>query len=248
MATRRSRQVPFYGWTCEYCLEANPWNTQLLTTECSCPVVVPVDVAINDEGMLERIRPLPTMLPSGRFILCKNLDGSCYRGNHCTYAHSKAEQEAWNAQLETGGDSKIGSEFYILSVVQNCSLIAGCDQFVPVYTGAIKIPPPLPKQKVPTQEEFPLLSPISPFTPTTALSGFSYAQAIRPRAPFRHQVSPQQKQFPPFEIQRQLHNQQRPVFGYPQHIPHQQFGMPRPPPRIPYKPPYGHPQVCIILI
>ncbi len=128
MATRRSRQVPFYGWACEYCLEANPWNTQLLTTECSCPVVVPVDVAINDEGMLERIRPLPTMLPSGRFILCKNSDGSCYRGNHCTYAHSKAEQEAWNAQLETGGDSKIGSEFYIQSVVQNCcyfSLIAG---------------------------------------------------------------------------------------------------------------------------
>ncbi len=248
MATRRSRQAPFYGWVCEYCLEVNPWNTQLLTTECSCPVIVPVEVAINDEEMLERIRPLPRSLPSGRFILCKNGDGSCYRGNHCTYAHSKAEQEAWNAQLDTEGVSKIGSEFLYPIRGSNSYHF----QFVPVYTGPIKVPPSPRKQKVPTQEEFPVLSPVSPFTPTTALSGFSYAQAMRPRRqapPFRQQIRPQQQQFPPFEVQRQLHNQQnRPVFSNPQHILHQQFGMPRPPPMIPtphshYKPPYGHPQV-----
>ncbi len=122
MARRRSKEIPLYaygyGLVCEDCLEANPNNTKLLNTQCSpshkSSNVVLVHVAINDEagaqGMLERIRPLPKSLPSGWFILCNDADRSCNRGDSCTYAHSKAELKAWNAQL-IRDDSKSRSEF-----------------------------------------------------------------------------------------------------------------------------------------
>ncbi len=117
MARRRSRQTLFYGLVCEDCLEAKPWNTELLNTECEghkSSTVVLVHVAINiNEGILERVRPLPTMLPSGKFILCKNADGWCDYEDNCTYAHSKVEQKAWNAQLtESEDDNKSEGEFF----------------------------------------------------------------------------------------------------------------------------------------
>ncbi len=54
------------------------------------------------------VRPLPSVrLPPGRrFAMC---DGraSC-RGERCTFAHSIAEREAWNAQLTLeSGERKI---------------------------------------------------------------------------------------------------------------------------------------------
>lgn len=47
------------------------------------------------------IRPLPHIkLPPGkRYVLCMNAGGLCSKGDSCTFAHSKSEQEAWNAQL-----------------------------------------------------------------------------------------------------------------------------------------------------
>ncbi|XP_064395053.1 probable helicase with zinc finger domain isoform X3 [Halichondria panicea] len=108
---RRSRQVPFYGWVCKDCLEVNPWNTDLLTTECSFPQAHLTEelvcVAISDDLMLEPIRSLPKKIPPwNKFSLCQNADGSCRHRNRCTYAHSKAEQKAWNAQLEDDRKSK----------------------------------------------------------------------------------------------------------------------------------------------
>ncbi len=73
-----------------------------------------VHVANSDDWMSERIRPLPKEIPPWRrFGLCKNADGSCRRKDNCTYAHSKAELKAWNAQLrESEDDSKSeGEEF-----------------------------------------------------------------------------------------------------------------------------------------
>ncbi len=101
---RRSRQVPFYGWVCKDCLEVNPWNTDLLTTECSSPQAHLTEelvcVAISDDLMLEPIRSLPKKIPSWKKkSLSKNADRSCRYGDNCMFAHSKAEQEAWNAQL-----------------------------------------------------------------------------------------------------------------------------------------------------
>ena len=119
MARRRSKQapLPFYGLVCKDCFEDYPKNTKLLNTQCQCSpshksstVKDLIHVAVNDEDMLEKIRPLPKKSPPGKgFVLCKNADGSCYRGDKCTYAHGKAEQKAWNAQLS---GSKIGSELY----------------------------------------------------------------------------------------------------------------------------------------
>ncbi len=129
MARRRS-QAPFYGWVCKDCLEANPKNTELLSTQGCSPShkssradLVHVQVAISDEGMLEKIRPLPKSLPPGKgFIRCKNADGLCQRGPTCTFAHSKAEQKAWNAQLtEPEDDSKIGSELSVI-YMHRCQL------------------------------------------------------------------------------------------------------------------------------
>ena len=62
---------------------------------------------------VDQIRPLPHLRlpPNKRFILCKNAGGSCSRGDNCTFAHSKEEQEEWNAQLlEQDSASKIGGK------------------------------------------------------------------------------------------------------------------------------------------
>ncbi len=60
-----------------------------------------------------QIRPLPKrLLPGKKFSLCDNAGRSCQYGDNCTYAHSKAEQDSWNAQLaESEDDSKSDSEF-----------------------------------------------------------------------------------------------------------------------------------------
>ncbi len=56
---------------------------------------------------------MPNRLPPGKkFSICKKADGLCCHRNRCTYAHNKAEQEAWNAQLaESEDDSKSEGEF-----------------------------------------------------------------------------------------------------------------------------------------
>ncbi len=90
---------------------SDPFKMTLLTICCLL-----VD---SNERMPERIRPLPKRLPSGRFILCVNADGSCRHGDDCTYAHSKVEQDAWNSQLaESEDDSKSESEFLYTIVSQ----------------------------------------------------------------------------------------------------------------------------------
>lgn len=71
--------------------------------------------AVNDKGVLERIRPLPIRLSPGIwFNLCKKGGRAkyCPDGDTCTNAHSRAEQDAWNAQLvDPEGDWKISELF-----------------------------------------------------------------------------------------------------------------------------------------
>ncbi len=139
---RRSRQVPFYGWVCKDCLEVNPWNTDLLTTECSFPQAHLTEelvcVAISDDLMLEPIRSLPKKIPPwNKFSLCQNADGSCRHRNRCTYAHSKAEQKAWNAQLED--DRKSKGEFRITNRPTKLSKVVLA--YVAIRPMPKKIPP-----------------------------------------------------------------------------------------------------------
>ncbi|XP_064396241.1 uncharacterized protein LOC135343185 isoform X2 [Halichondria panicea] len=102
---RSDLRIPlFFGLVCKDCFEADYKNIKLLTTKCSqsqkCTIVLLIHVAVNDEGMLERIRPLPKRLsPGKRFSMCMNARGSCNRGGSCTYAHSRLEQKVWNTQL-----------------------------------------------------------------------------------------------------------------------------------------------------
>ena len=114
---RSDLRIPlFFGLVCKDCFEADYKNIKLLTTKCSqsqkCTIVLLIHVAVNDEGMLERIRPLPKRLsPGKRFSMCMNARGSCNRGGSCTYAHSRLEQKVWNTQLRRPEvDWKRGSE------------------------------------------------------------------------------------------------------------------------------------------
>ena len=93
--------------------------TKLLNTKCSSShksnTVLLVHAAVNDKGVLERIRPLPIRLSPGIwFNLCKKGGRTkyCPDGDTCTNAHSRAEQDAWNAQLvDPEGDWKISELF-----------------------------------------------------------------------------------------------------------------------------------------
>ena len=51
----------------------------------------------DGSGRQLRIRPMPTVSITGRFVLCDPRRGKC-RGDNCTFAHSIEERDAWNAQ------------------------------------------------------------------------------------------------------------------------------------------------------
>ena len=60
----------------------------------------PIRVA-KDGGRWVRIRPRPRIGPSTEFQMCKNVQGGrveCPRGLDCSYAHSRTELGAWNAE------------------------------------------------------------------------------------------------------------------------------------------------------
>ena len=86
------------AYVCPKCLERDPTNYSVFTHEC-------VDPSRHDQSLrvqvywqdgLHRIRPVPNKEITGRFILCYL--GPWCKGDRCTYAHSVAEQNAWNRE------------------------------------------------------------------------------------------------------------------------------------------------------
>ncbi len=89
--------------------------------------VVLVHVANSDDWMPERIRRLPKKIPPlKRFSLCKNVDGLCRHGDNCTYAHSKVEQDSWNAQLAESEDDSMSEGEFLYPIVPQSLYSCAC--------------------------------------------------------------------------------------------------------------------------
>ena len=85
---------------CQACFEENPANYQL-PEERFCrrhPDGGRVNVYWDDVNyqFFYKIRPMPNKEISGRFVLCHF--GSQCKGERCTFAHTRAEQDEWNKQ------------------------------------------------------------------------------------------------------------------------------------------------------
>ena len=140
MDRRSNLRIPLlFGLVCKDCFKAEPWNNQLLTTKCSqshkSTIVLLIHVAVNDEGRLERIRPLPKRLSPGKwFSMCMNAYWSCNRGDSCTYAHSKLEHKVWNAQLRRPEvDWKRGSELSLIQIYCYHTIFLVYTRYLPFY-------------------------------------------------------------------------------------------------------------------
>ena len=92
---------------CLNCFREDPTDYGRLSAELECrrhPNAKRVEVYWDYEHSrfnLYKIRPLPNKEISGRFIICR-FDRNC-KGERCTYAHSRAEQEEWN-RLKSAGE------------------------------------------------------------------------------------------------------------------------------------------------
>ena len=67
------------------------WNSQSRLLE---PMLYPQCLRDDSES---RIRPMPSISITGRFVLCDPQRGKC-TGDKCTFAHSIEERDAWNSQ------------------------------------------------------------------------------------------------------------------------------------------------------
>ena len=97
---------------CQFCYERNPNDLSLLELQCRSLLEHSQHDKVfvtEDCGTLVKIRPLPRdFRPSGFFRKC--YDGaSCKFFPNCTYAHSDAERNVWNALLNDERKSKSNS-------------------------------------------------------------------------------------------------------------------------------------------
>ena len=105
---------------CDLCLAANPYDVRLISEKCFnqkdhryAKKFVSVQWS-NERQVLEHvedtqsIRPIPRvrLRANCKFILCER--GPRCRGDSCSYAHSREEQDDWNAQIQA--ESKIGGK------------------------------------------------------------------------------------------------------------------------------------------
>lgn len=89
--------MPSDTYVCRVCLEQDPTNYRLVTHKCEATSRHDQSLRVLVywyEGRLHPIRPMPNKDIPRLFMMCEF--GYRCRGHECTYAHSKAEQDAWN--------------------------------------------------------------------------------------------------------------------------------------------------------
>ena len=95
------------AFVCLNCFQEDPTDYGRLSAKLECrrhPNAKRVEVYwdyMHSRFNLYKIRPMPNKEISGRFIICR-FDLNC-KGERCTYAHSRAEQEEWN-RLKSAGE------------------------------------------------------------------------------------------------------------------------------------------------
>ena len=107
---------PLCSWlmaslVCEKCLKDDPTRIDLIMHKCFQGSLHSNELKVNVEWVpssnrLERvrsdgsprasIRPIPRAFFRGEFVLCDR--GKRCKGKRCTFPHSVAERDAWNAE------------------------------------------------------------------------------------------------------------------------------------------------------
>ena len=108
---------------CQKCFE-NDQSEAVLSSVQGCrlhPASPKVDVYWHDaDNRFYKIRPMPDKEISGGFIMC-HFGPQC-KGVKCTYAHSRAEQDAWNRQ-------KFGKLCYIVGSAETSNAVMSCERY-----------------------------------------------------------------------------------------------------------------------